>query len=37
VSSFGVRTAYGSLARVIVHRPGPELDQVTPETRREFS
>jgi N-dimethylarginine dimethylaminohydrolase len=36
VSGFGVRTAYGSLARVIVHRPGPELDQVTPETLREF-
>jgi len=36
VSGFGVRTAYGSLARVIMHRPGPELDKVTPETLREF-
>jgi arginine deiminase len=37
VSGFGVRNAYGSLEQVIVHRPGRELDQVTPETRREFS
>jgi N-dimethylarginine dimethylaminohydrolase len=36
VSGFGVRNAYGSLERVIVHRPGPELDKVTPETLREF-
>ena len=36
MSGFGVRTAYGSLERVIVHRPGPELDKVTPETLREF-
>ena len=36
MSGFGVRTAYGSLARVIMHRPGPELDKVTPETLREF-
>jgi arginine deiminase len=36
VSGFGVRTAYGSLERVIVHRPGPELAKVTPETLREF-
>ena len=36
MSAFGVRTAYGSLERVIVHRPGPELDKVTPDTLREF-
>ena len=36
MSGFGVRTAYGSLQRVIVHRPGRELDKVTPETLREF-
>jgi len=36
MSGFGVRTAYGTLARVIVHRPGRELDKVTPDTLREF-
>lgn len=36
MSGFGVRTAYGTLERVLVHRPGPELDKVTPETLREF-
>jgi N-dimethylarginine dimethylaminohydrolase len=36
VSSFGVRNAYGTLERVIMHRPGPELGKVTPETLREF-
>jgi N-dimethylarginine dimethylaminohydrolase len=36
MSGFGVRTAYGSLARVLMHRPGPELDKVTPDTLREF-
>jgi hypothetical protein len=36
VSGFGVRTAYGTLERVIVHRPGRELDKVTPDTLREF-
>ena len=36
MSGFGVRNAYGTLGRVIVHRPGRELDQVTPETLREF-
>jgi arginine deiminase len=36
MTGFGVRNAYGTLARVIVHRPGRELDQVTPETLREF-
>jgi N-dimethylarginine dimethylaminohydrolase len=36
VTGFGVRNAYGTLERVIVHRPGPELDKVTPDTLREF-
>jgi N-dimethylarginine dimethylaminohydrolase len=36
VSGYGVRNAYGSLERVLAHRPGPELDTVTPETLREF-
>jgi arginine deiminase len=34
---FGVATAYGSLRRVLVHRPGPELSAVTTETLREFN
>jgi arginine deiminase len=36
MSRFGVGNAYGTLERVIVHRPGLELDKVTPETLREF-
>lgn len=32
-----VRNAYGSLRQVIVHRPGPELDKVTPENLKEFN
>ena len=36
MTGFGVRTAYGTLERVLVHRPGPELDKVTPDTLREF-
>ena len=36
MSGFGVRNAYGTLERVIMHRPGPELGKVTPETLREF-
>ena len=36
MSGFGVRNAYGTLARVLVHRPGRELDRVTPDTLREF-
>jgi N-dimethylarginine dimethylaminohydrolase len=36
LSGFGVRTAYGSLERVLMHRPGPELDKVTADTLREF-
>ena len=31
-----VRNAYGSLKRVIVHRPGPELDKVTSDNLEEF-
>jgi N-dimethylarginine dimethylaminohydrolase len=36
MTSFGVGSAYGSLQRVIVHRPGAELDLVTEESLREF-
>jgi N-dimethylarginine dimethylaminohydrolase len=32
-----VRNAYGSLKRVIVHRPGPELGKVTADTLKEFN
>ena len=37
MSGYGVRTAYGSLKRVIVHRPGPELDVVTADNLKEFN
>jgi N-dimethylarginine dimethylaminohydrolase len=37
VSAYGVRIAYGSLRRVLVHRPGPELDVVTPDNLKEFN
>ena len=37
MSGFFVRTAYGSLERVIMHRPGPELDKVTAATLKEFN
>jgi len=37
VNRFGVRSAYGSLERVILHRPGAELDKVTPQTLEEFN
>jgi len=37
VSGYGVRTAYGTLERVLMHRPGRELDKVTPETLQEFN
>ncbi len=37
MTGFGVRTAYGSLKRVVMHRPGPELDRVTAETLKEFN
>jgi N-dimethylarginine dimethylaminohydrolase len=36
MSDFGVSTAYGSLRRVLMHRPGPELDVVTDKTLKEF-
>ena len=32
-----VRNAYGSLKRVVVHRPGPELQKVTRENLKEFN
>lgn len=35
-ASFGVRSAYHDLQRVIMHRPGPELGMVTEKTLREF-
>ena len=35
--SFGVRTAYGTLRRVLMHRPGPELDVVNEQTAAEFN
>jgi arginine deiminase len=34
--SYGVPNAYGSLKRVLMHRPGPELDVVTEQTLEEF-
>lgn len=34
---FGVRSAFGTLERVLVHRPGPELDLVTHATLDEFN
>jgi arginine deiminase len=34
---FGVPNAYGSLKRVLMHRPGRELDQVTEKTLKEFN
>ena len=37
MSGFGVKTAYGDLRRVIMHRPGPELDKVTNQTLKEFN
>ena len=33
---YGVRSAYGDLRRVIMHRPGPELELVTDKTLAEF-
>jgi N-dimethylarginine dimethylaminohydrolase len=33
---FGVKDAYGTLRRVIMHRPGKELDTVTTNTVEEF-
>jgi N-dimethylarginine dimethylaminohydrolase len=34
---FGVSNAYGSLRRVLMHRPGRELEVVTAETAAEFN
>jgi N-dimethylarginine dimethylaminohydrolase len=36
VSGFGVKNAYGTLKRVLMHRPGTELGRVTPQTLEEF-
>ena len=36
MSGFGVRSAYGDLKRVLMHRPGRELEMVTPRTLKEF-
>ena len=36
MNGFGVRSAYGTLERVLMHRPGPELGVVTAETVKEF-
>lgn len=36
-SGFGVRSAFGSLDRVLMHRPGVELDAVTNDTLEEFN
>jgi arginine deiminase len=35
--SFGVPNAYGTLRRVLMHRPGPEVDVVTTDTASEFN
>lgn len=37
MTRYGVRTAYGSLERVLMHRPGAELRKVTDQTLREFN
>ncbi len=37
MSGFGAATAYGNLRRVIMHRPGPELNLVTEATLKEFN
>jgi len=36
-ASFGVPNAYGSLRRVLMHRPGVELDVVTNDTATDFN
>ncbi|MGH9315084.1 MAG: dimethylarginine dimethylaminohydrolase family protein [Vicinamibacterales bacterium] len=36
MTTYGVRNAYGTLKRVLMHRPGPELDFVTDKTLDEF-
>lgn len=35
-TTYGVHSAYGDLKRVIMHRPGPELELVRPDTLDEF-
>ena len=37
MTGFGVRTAYGTLQRVLMHRPGRELGVVTEQNLREFN
>lgn len=37
VVTYGVTNRYGDLERVLMHRPGPELDVVTPATLTEFN
>jgi N-dimethylarginine dimethylaminohydrolase len=37
MSAFGVRNEYGNLERVLVHRPGAELDVVNASNLREFN
>ena len=32
ISSWGVKSAHGNLKSVLMHRPGEELEVVTPET-----
>lgn len=36
MSGYGVTNAYGDLKRVLMHRPGAELDLVTAQTLKEF-
>ena len=36
MTTYGVPNAYGTLKRVLMHRPGPELDFVTDKTIDEF-
>jgi len=36
-SGFGIRSAFGTLERVLMHRPGAELDAVTQDTLEEFN
>ncbi|MBI3664747.1 MAG: hypothetical protein HY236_00730 [Acidobacteria bacterium] len=36
MSGFGVKSAYGDLKRVLMHRPGRELERVTERTLKEF-
>ena len=37
MTSFGTSSRFGDLRRVLMHRPGVELDVVTPATLREFN